>query len=47
VYYVLVYTYVLNYYLSTLNITMWSGGEARTVGEGVGIIDIVENAQIG
>jgi hypothetical protein len=26
--------------------TMWSGGEARTGGEGVGIIDIAENDQM-
>ena len=33
---------MLNYYLYALHVTMWSGGEARTGGEGVGIIDIGE-----
>ena len=33
---------MLNYYLYVLDITMWSGGEARTGGEVVGIIDIGE-----
>ena len=33
---------MLNYYLYVLDIPMWSGGEARTGGEGVGIIDIGE-----
>ena len=42
VYYVLLYIYMLNNYLYVLDITMWSGGEARTGGEGVRIIDIGE-----
>ena len=33
---------MLNYYLYVLDITMWSSGEARTSGEGVGITDIGE-----